>query len=739
MKLVLHNFRCHTDATFEIPDSGLVLLSGASGSGKSTIIKAILYALYGTKAIKKPYSFGTTTCSVKLNYNGLKITRTNKPNRLVVNGSFEDEPAQKIIDQKFGSYEEFIVSSYIPQKNNSSILSLSPMEQLKIIKTLAIDNDSNEFIKEKIKKLLIDVNNNILSCKNELEIATQEITNLKNDISVISFPLNLENNETELECISRYNARIQNFGLQLTENMDKKIELEKQKNDYETTKKQIEELKIQENKYNQELITILNQIDSIKLINYTDKLESLKNALENLEKILELIKLEKQFQEIKQAEEQETQKELVSLEFKLKQYPNSLSVLENTLEANVLIIQHLNMLLEYKNSTITDIKNLDILKQGIELECPNCNCSLKYNDNKLVLCDSAKIIQGLKGLKQVDENETIVKLLDKYSLDIKKIQSDLQNIKSLNMKKQMLLQKTMSVALKQIQNKIQSLKNKITIKYDGNDIIMDYNKKKDELNELEFTKKQIDKYETQKKLLNNSIENIKNKLNIEQGKITKYQSINYEKNINIIDNCIKKLKQENEKDMLKKDNVDKYLINLEKKKNLDRWQYKIQEAEKVYKNMEERYKALLVLKEKYAQAEIIALQSTLETINEHTKYYLDTFFEQGHIIATLQADFKGKIQTLKVNTVINYKGNEYDNVNQLSGGEFDRCTLASICGINSLLQSPILILDESLSSLDSDTNTEIIRFLSDLSIDKLILVCSHEAVKGIFDQVIELH
>ena len=57
MRLILKNFRCHENAEYNIDDSGAVLLAGSSGAGKSTILKAIIFALYGR--VRKPTTFGT--------------------------------------------------------------------------------------------------------------------------------------------------------------------------------------------------------------------------------------------------------------------------------------------------------------------------------------------------------------------------------------------------------------------------------------------------------------------------------------------------------------------------------------------------------------------------------------------------------------------------------------------------------------------------------------------------------
>jgi len=134
MKITLKNFRCHRDAHFEIPDEGLVMLSGESGMGKTTILNAVAYAMYGN--LRKPYSHGTTTCQVTLEIKGMTITRSNRPNRVVVEyqeAEYEDDAAQGLIDKVFGmNFQEFMASSYVVQSLHNSVVSMTPTEQVKV-------------------------------------------------------------------------------------------------------------------------------------------------------------------------------------------------------------------------------------------------------------------------------------------------------------------------------------------------------------------------------------------------------------------------------------------------------------------------------------------------------------------------------------------------------------------------------------------------------------------------------
>ena len=55
MRIQLKNYRCHKQKIFEIPHSGLHIISGPSGKGKSTLLSAICCGLFGEKSKRKEY------------------------------------------------------------------------------------------------------------------------------------------------------------------------------------------------------------------------------------------------------------------------------------------------------------------------------------------------------------------------------------------------------------------------------------------------------------------------------------------------------------------------------------------------------------------------------------------------------------------------------------------------------------------------------------------------------------
>ena len=82
MRLVLENFLCHENMTFDLGENGLSLISGRSGRGKTSILKAIFFALFGEGT--KLQTYGKKSTKVELEFDDLKIVRTKRPNRLII-------------------------------------------------------------------------------------------------------------------------------------------------------------------------------------------------------------------------------------------------------------------------------------------------------------------------------------------------------------------------------------------------------------------------------------------------------------------------------------------------------------------------------------------------------------------------------------------------------------------------------------------------------------------------------
>ena len=119
MKLELSNFKCHETKEFEFTENNVVLVSGKSGVGKTSIMEAIVFVLFGSG--RKITKYGQKSCYVRLQIKVkdriLDIKRTKGPNRLTVEysadgpsidgscttGHYEDAGAQGIINELFAT------------------------------------------------------------------------------------------------------------------------------------------------------------------------------------------------------------------------------------------------------------------------------------------------------------------------------------------------------------------------------------------------------------------------------------------------------------------------------------------------------------------------------------------------------------------------------------------------------------------------------------------------------------
>ena len=147
---------------------------------------------------------------------------------------------------------------------------------------------------------------------------------------------------------------------------------------------------------------------------------------------------------------------------------------------------------------------------------------------------------------------------------------------------------------------------------------------------------------------------------------------------------------------------------------------------------------------KVNETESIALTQYIDTINYYINEYLEKFFPNDSIILDI-VPFKekngknGKTDNSELKPIIDikicYKGEEVE-LSSLSGGEYDRVALSIMLSFNHICKSDMILLDESIASLDADLTNDILDKLKENLTNKRIIVVAHQLSTGIFDQII---
>lgn len=138
------------------------------------------------------------------------------------------------------------------------------------------------------------------------------------------------------------------------------------------------------------------------------------------------------------------------------------------------------------------------------------------------------------------------------------------------------------------------------------------------------------------------------------------------------------------------------------------------------------------------ETECKALQDIVDSVNVCIDSVCSTLFDEISITLSLFKTMKttGNVKPV-VNFNISYKGGSFDSINQMSGGEGDRASLALTLALNRLSSCPILMLDESLASLDLTMKEKAIRTIRE-NTNSTVLLIMHDSVEGHFDNVVNV-
>lgn len=138
-----------------------------------------------------------------------------------------------------------------------------------------------------------------------------------------------------------------------------------------------------------------------------------------------------------------------------------------------------------------------------------------------------------------------------------------------------------------------------------------------------------------------------------------------------------------------------------------------------------------------------SLQNLVDSINACTNSILEDLFENDIKLELKLFKEDKKTNNLKprINFAIYYNNNTYDSIMGLSGGEKDRISLALTIALACVNPSPVLFLDETMSSINQDLRESSIEVLKKFVVNqsqKTVLLVEHNIVEGYLDSIIEL-
>ena len=736
------------------------------------------------------------------NNENIKITRSRGPNRLIVekNGEiYEDTEAQSHIDSIFG--EEFCNTSYIDQDNTNSFVYLSPSEKMEFLETLILRHFQIDEIKERVKEetsknkqehLSMDSKYNTLLdvCKGmkrrdrpsliidekvhvtSFAIAEKLLEKIRNNVSVVekntkAVSLKIKKTETEIgtmmkeaEKRQQIQAILDDTNLQLSSFDTKEYYLS-----------EIERLTREKDDciFNREYLKWLELSKKIEEIEDKNKDEK-KKALNEIEKIPSLKLTKDCIRQLDKADGIISQ--LLTLEESISKEECNINIediekIEERLKEETKLFGNYQTELTYYRCPSCD-KTLKICKE--KLEVVSSSLDKKNRDELQVKIQELK--KSMTELRsEIDEKKKKKTICEKNEEEYNRIFDVLDSL--------MILPTGEKIEQEDISNKLEEMKGYLSIHekvgktislIDNDRLLVEWKK---DINTISPTirergekeeNKEITKAENEEKyqLVVSELSSMKEKMERVRSLTAKLNAYNKEMALyNSSDSSdndqgnVNKNMSQLESDREKLDGyqkkLDHYRTSIGK---LEEW-IKIDEENQAYEKIESeivkvkdrldyllsRLKGLAKLKDYIKESERKSLVEFVDSLNGHAFDFIESFFEDQDIIVELKSMMEGKTSTTKEKRSLNF--DVHYNMRQgdlsfLSGGERDRVNLAFTLALAEMVSTKILMLDEVISSLDSQTTNTVLETISEKYKGKLVLVVLHQSNTGFFDHIIEL-
>ncbi|MCL5420237.1 MAG: SMC family ATPase [Candidatus Parvarchaeota archaeon] len=782
-EIQLDNIRSHKRNSIEFTP-GINVITGNTGSGKSSVLMSIEYALFGKigegreegkMLLRRNSNEGSIAIKLINNNDEYEIKRGLKR----VGDSVRNDDSKNYIiknDKKIDLQNRASdINSYV-----NKILKIESENPLKMFETITyIKQDelknlifeTGQYKQEYIDGLLqlnkyLDVYEStrdlITKIKNEIELNKKEIELGIDENEIIRIETKINENKNVIEALK--NGLEENRILLENKTIEKKqkeSELEFERNKKIDFEKMSTEIKLKNNekiKLENEITKIKQKIEdankNFKAVERNEKNE-LEKAIKNLEEITktksdELKKLYQDFFQLEysyknaQKEEENLSNEKTSENLKIKTLTEEAAKIKKRLETALEI--------ENKEEIAGRIKELktksDELKKEMEDSIKSGFCVMC--GNKITDISHVKTEYETKIKKCQDSITELKGISDNIKYSKKDLENQLEIIKMKIDSSNEILHKVTS-RLSEL--KIEEKKTEYEIKKDN------YKKYSDELEELlsslKKAREELQKVQEQEKLAI-EVENYNNRINEIEKAI-----LNYIDEIKYTEDRLAGIKFD-EEELKKKENGFKLTIEeinkinykiteikketemrekqiLEDKGRLEEVKIKIKKREEIIKTLNKKEDLLKIISNLREDIRSIREYVRLKFINEFKSLFKARFEELRN-----ENDYLLDIDN-NYNVIIN-AGNEETDARALSGGEKTSVAIAYRLALSSLAsilggvgKNELILMDEPTSGLDKEDINALTSAITKITDLKQIVIVTHEdSMKNIADRVIKL-
>lgn len=732
MFLKLNNVRQHVSLEVTLPDTGLHMIQGRSGAGKTTVLDAIHDALYGGVSDLAPW--GTTKSRNEFQINSpkfLKIIRTRGPATLTVideaGTEHKDDAAQALIDATIGMSEhEFLACCYIQQGMFGSLLSLTPAEQLKFIQRLGSTRVMPEEIKAKTLTMI---------AKTDVELGI-ESTNLDN--AVASFTLLVS--EIAREQAELVAPEMPNIGISEADALNLRVKIGNKKTETYTHIAEIQA--VLKNPMYDEIRTYDSQKAQYDIFQseMTEKINAFIAQKEGLIKGLAAANPSQLDEEIgiinKKLEYISIYKKILNLRERIvARFGDFVN------KPSVFLAKYIATAQETK-TTVNEalmkarVELLGVEGQGIPQPCPECGTALYVAKGKLSKDQFCHV--DVDALKANISN--LCNLASQVDTDLRDSQAVLEVGKDLMAQLERVgTTYTVDIATEQ---DLLAHKGLIT------QAITDYHK---ETSRLESVISNINNYVTmiadKAAVIIRKGEAIKTFTTWPGYKTATVletdlqnlidQSNQLGRDLSVVEMQLAEWRDYNRK-VQHHETIQKYIgKNIAK---ADELEAQIKVITETCSKKRTKIGALHKLKELCDFAAVSATEIVIDHINASAQEYLDKLFaDDGTMIKIKNHKItKAGDERAKLSLDIVHKGKIAKGISSLSGGEKSRACLAFQLALSDLYKSKILLIDEGFSGLSEVDKSVCMEILQQVSIDKLVIVIEHGSSEAIFDEIVRL-